>query len=192
MNAYVDFILGFLLSPRDEIEKVKNNNLAVPAFINLLIIVIAISIGGQILYPYGGVKSIVLLVLNTTLNAALILSFIFIASGWYHFISALFGKHGEIKNTITLMALSLSPLLLSLPSLIILLKLTGNPVMFYSVIMFLIFIWIFSLSFISIRLNYGLSARETAVVLFSPVIFIPLFFVIITISLVIFAYAIFT
>ncbi|MBU0952158.1 MAG: hypothetical protein KKH91_04965 [Elusimicrobia bacterium] len=178
MEKYISLTLDFILSPKNTIEKLKQNNLPGFALFIFILAVFTQALANQVVLSADSSHSVPLLYINFLFWLAVLLSIFVLYLAWIHFVSSMFHKEGNIKTAITAGALCFIPLFLAFPFSSIFAAFSPSPVEWYSGLMSIIGLWILILFFISIKNTYSLSGSQTITILISPIVFIPVFLVI--------------
>lgn len=167
MEKYFDLFLSFIVSPKETIQQIKQNDYIKFGIIVFILSILCFAVQNVLVFN----ESFVFVFL---LEVFFISIFLIFFISWVHFVSSFFSKENNIKTILTVFLMCFSPLFFSFPLVVIFTTWLPAGFFWYLTINFFTFMWILSLFVMSIKNIYLLNRKQTFFVIFSPLILLGL------------------
>lgn len=189
MLRQMTLLMDFIISPSGVTGEIKSSKTGFLSFVVFMLAIFTGVLANQVLFIRTAKYA---LPFSLTISLVMAISFFGLATYtlWVHFMLDMFNKLSSTKAILKICCLSLAPLFLCLPVSIILAAWVKNPLPFYSLIALVILLKSLQLMYIGIKESFYLSAEETLVIFFAPVLIIPFIMLILFVSGLAFMYSI--
>jgi len=191
MVKYVNLFIELVSNPRQFIEQNRQNNFIFGSLAVFGLSIFCRCLAEQVILVNAGKHSLVIFSLNFLLKIICYGISILLYLSWINFLANLYNKSGDLKFVITNLAIGYGMFVFILPVDLILTSMITNPGILHILAVFVLNIVYMVFSAFIIKIAYSLTTVETILILFSPLIFLPVFLVFLLILSAVFIYAIF-
>ncbi|OGS21779.1 MAG: hypothetical protein A2252_06530 [Elusimicrobia bacterium RIFOXYA2_FULL_39_19] len=189
MRKHLYLLLDFVTGPKATIELLKQEDYFGYSFFVFAAAFFTQTLGNQLILFTDRAHTPSLIHINFIFSTCVMLTLLVIYIAWIHFSASLLNKPGNIKLLLTAVNLSFVPLFLLFPLGQITAAFIPWPFEFFSALSSMIYLWVIVLFFISVKNTYALSGFQTLSTLTSPLIFIPVFVVLMILGVIIIVFS---